>query len=878
MKLMLRHIPTSPTRKRRKPGATGRAESAEPYQCRSTPYKCSSTGFQPVHPGATGRAESAPFDSAQDKEPYYQCPGGIPTLCRESLRSLTRVFSHALSFAFLTTLFFTTNTLAQPTRGAPNIGYVFPAGGQQGTTFQIYIGGQSLGGTTNAYITGEGITAKVIKHYRPMFNLSREQRVLLGEKMVKCADKQWSILVDEGIVDTKPPWADARRRQANVKPEDMEGVILPDNPLINNMENMSLRELQYMRDELLSPQKKQRNLQIAETVQVEITIDKNAQPGNRELRLLNRQGLSNPITFQVGTLPEVNEIETNDPVQYDPLPIEPPFELPVVINGQIMPGDVDRLRFKATKGQPLTIEVHARELIPYLADAVPGWFQSVITVYDPDGNEVIFADDYRYDPDPVLPFKVPKTGTYELEIHDSIYRGREDFVYRISIAPQPFITGHFPLGGQVGQETSSSITGWNLPTKKIALETDSGEEGYHEVAVHRGKRFSNELVYEVSTLNDLIENEPNNTQENAQPIEYPIVINGSIQKPGDMDVYKLDGRAGQEIVAEVTGRRLLSPIDSLIRLIDESGNILAWNDDYQHKSGFLHTEMGILTHHADSYLKAQLPNDGTYFIQMSDALNHGSKESCYRLRISEPAPDFELRIAPSSINIPAGIAAPIDIYVSRSDGFEGDIDLSLMNAPEGFIIDSTRIPTGRDHIRTTITAPVKRFDGPQTLQLQGRAEIDGQSITRAAQPVDNVMQAFLYRHLVPAQELMVAVKEGRRQGRPCTITNLLPIRIPVGGSTTIHVSNLVEPPNGKYILSLDNPPDGITIGKVTHRQYETDIQLIADANTPLDYADNLIIEVILEVTPRSRDEDKKQDKRRIPIGTLPAIPIKVVQR
>ena len=122
----------------------------------------------------------------------------------------------------------------------------------------------------------------------------------------------------------------------------------------------------------------------------------------------------------------------------------------MVLNGQIMPGDVDRFAFKARKGKRLVAAASARDLIPYLADAVPGWFQAALTLYDPNGNEVAYADDYRFRPDPVLFYEVPADGQYVLEIQDAIYRGREDFVYRITLGELPFVTGIFPLGGRPG--------------------------------------------------------------------------------------------------------------------------------------------------------------------------------------------------------------------------------------------------------------------------------------------------------------------------------------------------------------------------------------------------------------------------------------------
>ena len=178
----------------------------------------------------------------------------------------------------------------------------------------------------------------------------------------------------------------------------------------------------------------------------------------------------------------VSEPQTSwDSVRY-PATVTTDITLPAVVNGQIVPrdpdaipyympdrftpGDADRYRFQARKGQRLVIAAAARELIPYLADAVPGWFQATLTLYDAQGKELAYDDDYRFNPDPVLFFKVPEDGQYVVEIKDAIYRGRPDFVYRITIGELPFITGIFPLGGRAGTPTTFELTGWNLPVDK----------------------------------------------------------------------------------------------------------------------------------------------------------------------------------------------------------------------------------------------------------------------------------------------------------------------------------------------------------------------------------------------------------------------------
>ena len=43
-----------------------------------------------------------------------------------------------------------------------------------------------------------------------------------------------------------------------------------------------------------------------------------------------------------------------------------------------MPGGVDRYRFEARRASASWSRPSARELIPYISDAVPGWFQAAL--------------------------------------------------------------------------------------------------------------------------------------------------------------------------------------------------------------------------------------------------------------------------------------------------------------------------------------------------------------------------------------------------------------------------------------------------------------------------------------------------------------------
>jgi hypothetical protein len=774
---------------------------------------------------------------------------------------------------------------AQAGQRAPHIGYLYPGGGRQGTTVRVMVGGQFLRGAQDVHLSGEGVRGEVIKHYPPLRNLDADQRREFLRRLIANTQQRWAELHEAGRVDERLPWEQLARglpirrqlAQQREKGAEESEVKLPDHPMINDLRDRSLRELLHIWHGLRDFRKRQLNVQIGETVLIELTIDRDAPLAERELRLRTRLGLTNPMVFQVSAVSEVKELEPNGAADFDPLPDEPPAKLPVVFNGQIMPGDIDRFRFEAEKGQPLVIAAHAKRLVPYLADAVPGWFQATLSLYDAQGQELAYVDDFRFDPDPVLLYEIPADGEYEIEIRDALYRGREDFVYRISVGEQPFITSVFPLGTHAGGGRYVSIEGWNLGTGRLHIDAADASDGVGERAWGRGRRSSNPVAYAVDPWRGRSEAEVNDTVDAAQRVSPPLVVNGCIERPGDVDVFRFTGRSGDEVVVEVVARRVRSPLDSLLRLMDASGTVLAWNDDHEHKSGFLHTDMGTLTHHADSYLRAELPTDGTYSVQLSDVQGGGGAAYGYRVRIGPPRPDFGLRVTPSSINASAGRATPICVYVLRKDGFDGEIEVALEDAPAGFRLDGARIPAGRDRVRMTLTAPWWKRETPVELVFVGRARIGGEVVVRRAVPADDVMQAFLYRHLVPSRSTLVAVVGPRRYRQPLARVGPETVHIPAGGSVEVKLQAPGRPRFTALELALSDPPVGIGVRDVTLAEGALTFVLEADrAAAAVGLMDNLIVEAYTELAARGQGGDGAGTKRRVLLGVLPAIPIEVV--
>jgi len=610
-------------------------------------------------------------------------------------------------------------------RRGPAIGYVYPAGGRQGTTFEVALAGRFLDGVTDVVVSGEGVQATLIEHVKP---LNGKQINLLRDRLKELQAK------------IKPPKKGKGKagKEAETTSEPNDGIEL---------ETIE-KEMAEIKEKLANPKNRNRsNPQLSEDVKLRVRLAADAEPGKREIRLKAAQGLSNPVTFNVSQVPEYAEKEPkNKAEETDVL-----SELPIVINGQIMPGDVDRFRLKLSKGTRLVMAASARELTPYLADAVPGWFQATLALYDANGNEVAYADDYRFNPDPVLFYEIPSDGEYVLEIKDAIYRGREDFVYRITVGEMPFVTSIFPLGGKAGTDTTVQIKGWNLSENELKLGANYKKPGIVPVSLRKNELVSNCVPFAVDTLPECLEKEGNNNHADAQEITLPVIVNGRIDKPGDCDVFGFKGKEGDRIVAEVYARRLNSPLDSVLKLTNANGKKLVFNDDHEDKGA------GLTTHHADSLLSTTLLTDGFYYIHITDAQTKGGDAYAYRLRISPPRPDFELRVVPSSINARGGASIPITVYALRKDGFTGDITVALKDAPKGFTLRGNRVPAGKDQASLTLRFPPGPVKKALSLSLEGRAEIQGRQVLRPAVPADDMQQAFIYHHLVCAEDLKVAV-------------------------------------------------------------------------------------------------------------------------
>jgi len=256
----------------------------------------------------------------------------------------------------------------------PHAGYVYPAGGRKGASIEVRVGGQFLDGASAVHISGQGVQAKVTQYVKP---LSGAEAQKLRDEIQKLRDKR--------AASQKP----AKAGEPNVV-----------------FTATDQKRIDEIREKLEEVQRRQSIPALAEIATLQVTIAPDAAVGPRQLRLDTAGGLTNPIVFCVGELPEFARKPVRVAPAYNvvngatpanraaPRPPEPPIEitLPVVVNGQMTPGTADQYRFQAKRGQHIVIAASARELIPYVSDAVPGWFQAALTLRDAQGRELAAAD------------------------------------------------------------------------------------------------------------------------------------------------------------------------------------------------------------------------------------------------------------------------------------------------------------------------------------------------------------------------------------------------------------------------------------------------------------------------------------------------------
>ena len=564
----------------------------------------------------------------------------------------------------------------------PYVGYIYPCGLQAGTTNRIVVGGQGFFGHMDAGVTGGGV------------EVLRVERMVLSAPPTS-SQQQWLRKWLDGIIVrgdyTCPAYPTNAAARVN------EWML---NAWWTTLDQLGRRELEAVeRDIYIRKNQLQMTPSLRQMLFVDVAVAPDATPGRRELCVWGGNGISPPRPFYVS-----RERRQEEPLYTPPHRKAPPMievaEFPCTLDGRVMPGETDKFKLVLRKGQQLHFNVIARELQPYIGDAVPGFFNAVLRLVGPDGKEAAFADDRaRFLPDPELDFTVPTDGAYTLEIHDNLFRGREDFVYAVEI------------GDSVARASDSR-------------RQSPAEDGWW------------------NWLNPF-------RSDKARKLALGGEARGCIQ-PGQADVYEVELEGPGAFLFDLRARREGSSLDGRLTLRDEAGQILWSHDD---ATNVLFTG-SVAQAECDAIGRVELAagEKRSYTIAVEDVTGHGGEDYGYRLLLKREQPGFEVYASRSAFTARPGSRLPVVFHAVRSGGFNGPITIL---EGEDYRFENGLIPPGTNEIKTMFLGRHSGEEPLRDIRIRALGEVAGEAKLVDVIPADEYMQAFAWRHLLTSRSFML---------------------------------------------------------------------------------------------------------------------------
>jgi hypothetical protein len=462
------------------------------------------------------------------------------------------------------------------------------------------------------------------------------------------------------------------------------------------------------------------------SVRLAVQVAADADLGVREFRLASSLGISS-----IGQLVIVDDPVIQEGKDNNTLATADPIRVPCVVSGRIeAPEDVDFYRFHAKAGQTLTFEVLCARLQDKIHD-LQKHADPLLTLYDSQGRELAANDDF-YFADPLLTFKVASTGDYYIQIRDSKYDGDPRWVYALLVTARPYVTHVYPMAGNPGQELQVEPVGPAGLGHSHALLHVPAELGLGQVRLDLDGTITNPTSFIVSSLPQVLEQEPNDNPEQATRVRIPCGINGRIGSKQDLDYFVFAGTKGKAVRFEVKARRfgslLYSSLDSVLDVLGPKGALLASNDDAFGK---------------DAALVFSPPADGDYLLRIGDLNHKGGPTAIYYIEADWALPDFTLRSDPDKAMIGPGSRTAWYVHVNRLNGFTGPVHVEVRGLPKGVSVSPLTILPAMTQGLLVLSAAADAPREAANVQIVGTATVDQpgghqQTLVRMATPNEEI--------------------------------------------------------------------------------------------------------------------------------------------
>lgn len=551
-----------------------------------------------------------------------------------------------------------------------------------------------------------------------------------------------------------------------------------------------------------------------------ITIATDVPAGTYDVRAIGRFGVSNPRAFVVEDLQQI-VLKRDAPNRENHSPEQAVrIHAGSVVSSSSTANQADFYRFYAKAGEALVARCAGTRLDSRI--------DATLVLYDTGGKELMrVRDSESYDP--VMAFTIPADGEYVIEVYDFLYRGGDDFFYRLSLGHQPHIEAIFPPTGTPGDAAEHTVYGYHLPAGKpvagvkangpvasplqeqsVELPLSPADSTYDQRTLNayvasnasmldgqtfrlpspRGK--SNAVAIGHAAAPVVVEAEPNSQADQAQTVSLPCEVAGQFQSTGDEDWFTFTAPAGERIWIEAISHRFGGRTDPTF-LVQEITKNDQGEDNVKQISNvddlrvYVNRIPNFETRHRDPSFQFVAKKDATYRVMIRDVYNmtRGDVRSSYRLVIGRGQPDFRLvaHLDPYRKNNAGDLRMPkpvlwkggtvaMNVHVFRRFGFDGDIHVTAKGLPEGVTCHGAVAGGGAKQVKLIFQVNEEVTTSAAAIQIVGRAKGDEEEIVRHARPAYLMYDTENPERIPPASRLVQQhwLSVQATDNAPCTIT------------------------------------------------------------------------------------------------------------
>ena len=479
--------------------------------------------------------------------------------------------------------------------------------------------------------------------------------------------------------------------------------------------------------------------------------------GEHVFRLRTRTQLTNAATFHVGPFPVVDEVEGDKERKTpdnDSLATAMAVASIVTVRGTVSgkpKDDVDFYRVPVTAGGRLSVEVDAVRIsdVAHTHGVEPNASDLAVRVLDSNGRELAYNDDNPlHTQDPLVSLKIPDDcpsspdGTFAfVEVRRPIF-GSWPAPYSVHLGTNSRPFAACPAGGPAGKPLHVKLIGDPLGDvdQTIVVPEATGTFEYYGDA-------PSPLLLRSSSFPNVLEDA---AAAETRVAALPAALNGVIDKPGDVDLFRMSVKKGERYRVRVYAASLGLPLQPIIRIMPVGANGKPDKEEIKaHESKREERELFGITAYGGSVVRDTLdPSviwepkaDGDYLLELADLAGAGQPSAVYRIEVETP-PAAVYTLFPmtlywwecarwASLAIPQGDRWTVDVNLPQGQGstFQGDLEIVASGLPAGVKLLPNRVPAGETPWPVQFVADATAAPAAAVISLEARPVDPAQTIT-----------------------------------------------------------------------------------------------------------------------------------------------------